>query len=208
LAGLSPAGMAASLAAPEPYGPNSGIRLVWGFLCQECITPFLSCFVTPFFCSTRAASILPSRPHMTVAVARSGGQGRRFFSAAVGLSLTDASTAAGCRDRVIRCAMIRGEPAIGREQSREPRLYSVEPTWVPTMKQSYASAGKAPRRRVHSPSGIAAIAVCGLPPPRIVIGYPGASSAVRCRTLFVLSRSRVLLTPPAATRHRPAPHRS
>src|SRR6266516_1582686 len=26
-------------------------------------------------------------------------------------------------------AMIRGEPAIGREQSREPRLYSVEPTW-------------------------------------------------------------------------------
>ena len=112
------------------------------------------------------------------------------------------------RDRVIRCAMIRGEPAIGREQSREPRLYSVEPTWVPTMKQSYASAGKAPRRRVHSPSGIAAIAVCGLPPPRIVIGYPGASSAVRCRTLFVLSRSRVLLTPPAATRHRPAPHRS
>jgi hypothetical protein len=46
------------------------------------------------------------------------------------------------------------------------------------MKQSYASAGKAPRRRVHSPSGIAAIAVYGLPPPRIVIGYR-ASSAVR-----------------------------
>jgi hypothetical protein len=43
---------------------------------------------------------------------------------------------------------------------------------VQTTKQSYASAGKAPRRRVHSPSGIAAIAVCGLPPPRIVIGYP------------------------------------
>jgi hypothetical protein len=52
--------------------------------------------VTPFFCSTRAASILPSRPHIAVAVARSGGQGRRFFSAAEGLSLTDASTAAGC----------------------------------------------------------------------------------------------------------------
>src|SRR6266508_4365933 len=51
--------------------------------------------VTPFFCSTRAASILPSRPHIAVAVARSGGQGRRFFSAAEGLSLTDASTAAG-----------------------------------------------------------------------------------------------------------------
>src|SRR5258705_510445 len=26
--------------------------------------------------------------------------------------------------------MIRGEPAIGRDQSREPRLYSVEPVWV------------------------------------------------------------------------------
>jgi hypothetical protein len=51
--------------------------------------------VTPFFCSTRAASILPPRPHITIAVARSGGQGRRFFSAAEGLSLTDASTAAG-----------------------------------------------------------------------------------------------------------------
>src|SRR6202047_693029 len=69
-------------------------------------------------------------------------------------------------------AMIRGEPAIGRDQSREPRLYSVEPYGVQTMKQSYASAGKAPRRRVHSLSGIAAIAECGLPPPRIVIGYP------------------------------------
>jgi hypothetical protein len=83
----------------------------------------------------------------------------------------------------------------------------LNPYRVPTMKQSYASAGKAPRRRVHSPSGIAAMAVYGLPPPRIVIG-PRASSAVRCRTLFVLSRSTILLTPPAATRHRPVPHRS
>jgi len=74
----------------------SRIRLVWGFLCQGCITPFLSRVVTPFFCSTRAASILPSRPHIAVAVARSGGQGRRFFSAAEGLSFTNASTAAGC----------------------------------------------------------------------------------------------------------------
>jgi len=52
--------------------------------------------VASFFCSTRAASILPSRPHITIAVARSDGQGRRFFSAAEGLSLTNASTAAGC----------------------------------------------------------------------------------------------------------------
>ena len=71
------------------------IRLVWGFLCPGGITPFLSSFIIPFFCSTRAASVLPSRPHISIAVARSGGQGRRFFSAAEGLSLTDASTAAG-----------------------------------------------------------------------------------------------------------------
>jgi hypothetical protein len=37
-----------------PDVPISGIRLVWGFLCQG-ITPFLSSFVIPFFCSTRAA---------------------------------------------------------------------------------------------------------------------------------------------------------
>jgi len=33
---------------------------------------------------------------LAVAVARSEGQGRRFFSAAEGLSLTNASTAANC----------------------------------------------------------------------------------------------------------------
>jgi hypothetical protein len=99
LAGLSPAGMAASLAAPEPYVRLSRIRLVWGFLCQGSITPFtpLLSFVCLLFCSTRAVSILPSRPHIFIAVARSGGQGRRFFCAAEGLSFTDASTAAGCR---------------------------------------------------------------------------------------------------------------
>ena len=71
------------------------IRLVWGFLCQGGVTPFCVVLCIPFFCSTRATSILPSRPHISIAVARSGGQGRRFFSAAEGLSLTNASTAAG-----------------------------------------------------------------------------------------------------------------
>jgi hypothetical protein len=37
-----------------------------------------------------------ARPHIAVAVARSEGQGRCFFSAAEGLSLTNASTAANC----------------------------------------------------------------------------------------------------------------
>jgi hypothetical protein len=55
-----------------------------------------SLYHSPFFCSTRAAGILPPRPRVVVAVARSDGQGRRFFSAAEGLSLTIASTAARC----------------------------------------------------------------------------------------------------------------
>src|SRR5260221_9792409 len=58
-------GHAATLRFPspliEPDVPISGIRLVWGFLCQAASTPFLSCFVIPFFCSTRAASILSTR---------------------------------------------------------------------------------------------------------------------------------------------------
>lgn len=173
------------------------------------VTPFLSSFVIPFFCSTRAASILSSRPHISIAVARSGGQGRRFFSAAEGLSLTDASTAAGCRRSGWPRAMIRGEPAIGRDQSREPRLYSVEPVWgPPTMKQSYASAGQGSeaagpfsrRHCSHSRMRIAATSDRHRLPRRI--------KRSQCRTLFVLSRSRVLLTPPAAARHRPAPRRS
>jgi hypothetical protein len=77
---------------------------------------FFRTLFLPFFCSTRAVSILPPRPHIAVAAARSEGQGRRFFSAAEGLSLTIASTAANCRDRVVCHAMIRGEPAIGHER--------------------------------------------------------------------------------------------
>ena len=40
-----------------------------------------------FMLFDRAASILTSRAHISIAVARSGGQGRRFFSAAEGLVL-------------------------------------------------------------------------------------------------------------------------
>jgi hypothetical protein len=110
-------------------------------------------------------------------------------------------------------AMIRGEPAIGREQSREPRLYSVEPTWgldheavIRFCGQGSEAAGPFSQRHCsHSRIRIAATSDRHR--------LPGSSNAVSCRTLFVLSRSRVLLTrvlltPPAATRHRPAPHRS
>src|SRR5258707_3543361 len=41
--------------------------------------------------------LLPSRPHISIAVARSGGQVRRFFMAAEGLSSTALGAAARCR---------------------------------------------------------------------------------------------------------------
>ena len=105
-------------------------------------------------------------------------------------------------------AMIRGEPAIGRDQSREPRLYSVEPVWgadheavIRFCGQGSEAAGPFSQRHCsHSRMRIAATSDRHR--------LPGASSAVRRRTLFVLSRYRVLLTPPAAVRHRPAPRRS
>src|SRR5207342_3594979 len=140
------------------------------------------------FCSTRAASILPPRPHIFIVVARSGGQGRRFFSAAEGSSLTAASTAAGCWRRVVGREDPRGACHWPRSIANHACI-RLNPMGVLTMKQSYASAGKAPRRRVHSLSGIAAIAGCGLPPPRIVIGYPAhqaQSGAEPCLSFLVL----------------------
>src|SRR5258705_6647378 len=93
-------------------GREHGGRLVWGFVFQGGMTPFLSSFVIPFFCSTCAASILSSRPHICIAVARSGSQGRRFFSAAEGLSLTDASTAAGLYGACMGLCLSRRHDAI------------------------------------------------------------------------------------------------
>ena len=81
--------------------------------------------VRSFFCSTRAASILPPRPRIANAVARSEDQGRRASLAPPkALSLTLASTAANCPviGWFVWCEMIRGEPAIGHEQSPQTTL--------------------------------------------------------------------------------------
>jgi hypothetical protein len=108
---------------------------------------------------------------------------------------------------VVRQA-IRGEPAIGHERSPvNQACIRLNPHRVPTMKQSSASVSKAPRRRVHSPSGIVAITVFGLPPPQIVIDCR-ARKRSQLPKLFVLSRSIVLFTPPAAARHLPVSHPS
>ena len=163
----------------------------------------------PFFCSTRAASTLPSRPHISIAVAaqrrsRTALLQRRRRLVLDGREHGGRLLAIGWLAR----AMIRGEPAIGRDQSREPRLYSVEPVWgadheavIRFCGQGSEAAGPFSQRHCsHSRMRIAATSDRHR--------LPGASSAVRCRTLFVPSRSRVLLTPPAAARHRPAPRRS
>jgi hypothetical protein len=67
------------------------IRLVWGFLCQGSITPFLSsfCHSILLFDPRREHSSAPTA--LSIVVVRSGGQGRRIFSAAEDLSLTDGS---------------------------------------------------------------------------------------------------------------------
>jgi hypothetical protein len=59
------------------------------------------------------------REHISIALARSAGAGGRS-SSAEGLSLMGARQAAS--DWGLGRAMIRGEPTIGRDQSREPRL--------------------------------------------------------------------------------------
>ena len=150
------------------YGACMGLSL-----CQGGITPFLSSF---------CHSILlfdPRREHSSVPTAYFYRRRAQWRSRTVLLQrrrrlVLDGREHGGRLLAIgwLARAMIRGEPAIGRDQSREPRLYSVEPYRVRTMKQSYASAGKAPRRRVHSLSGIAAIAGFGLPPPRVINGYP------------------------------------
>ena len=89
----------------EPYGPNSGIRLVWGFSCQPSFSaarPFL-----PFFAFSiphswvRSLGAFVPTTDVSIAVARNGGQGRRALSAAGGLSLTAVSTTGSCDDRVL-----------------------------------------------------------------------------------------------------------
>ena len=84
-------------------GHHAFFRLVWGFLRQGASRLF-SLFVSPGALTLCHLILLfdPRREHSTA---------RRHISIAV----------------VVGRAMIRGEPAIGRDRSREPRLYSVKP---------------------------------------------------------------------------------
>src|SRR5262249_4725502 len=145
--------------------------------------------VIPFFCSTRAAEH-SSAPTAYFHRRRAQRRSRTALLQRPRRLVLDGREPGG------RLPAIGWLAARGSEGSlplaainREPLLYSVEPYRVLTMKQSYASAGKAPRRRVHSLSGIVAIAGCGLPPPRIIISYPAHQSQSGAEPV-VLSRSR------------------
>src|SRR5215207_4556884 len=57
----------------DPYEPNSGIRLVWGFLCQGGVTPFWSSFAFHSFVrpAPRASSVPTAYFHRRRAQRRS-----------------------------------------------------------------------------------------------------------------------------------------
>src|SRR6516225_1844185 len=169
---------------PDPYVRLSRIRLVWGFRCQGHITPSLAracCFILLFD---------PRREHSSVPTAyyhrRRAQRGSRTALLQRRRRLVlDHREHGGRLPAIGWSAAQRSEgslPLAASDRRANHACIRLNPHRVSTMKQSYASAGKAPKRRVHSPIGIVAIAVCGLPPPRIVIGLPGASNAVRCRT--------------------------
>src|SRR5256884_9042859 len=180
------------------------IRLVWEFLCQGCITPFLSCFV---------AFILlfdPRREHSSVPTAhcrrrRAQRRSRTALLQRRRRLVLDGREHGGRLPLIgVSAARIPGGPAIGREQSREPRLDSVEPTLgldheagIRFGGQGSEAAGPFSQRHC-SPSRMRIAATSDRHP------LPGPSNAGSCRTPFVLSRSRgvvprVVLTPPAAT---------
>jgi Protein of unknown function (DUF3365) len=114
--------------------------LVWGLVCQG-VSSFSIFLFTTFLSSTRAASILPSRPFVRFAVARSGRQGRRFF-AAEGLSLTDASTAACCLRSGCGLTNDPRGACHGARISARRNLVFGRSFRILAMMQSYASAAK------------------------------------------------------------------
>src|ERR1700730_18108539 len=63
----------------DPYGPNSGIRLVWGFLCQGGVTPIWSSFAFHSFVRPALRALFRPDRIFPSPSRRSGGQGRRFF---------------------------------------------------------------------------------------------------------------------------------
>jgi hypothetical protein len=70
----------------------------------------------PFFCSTRAASILPSDRRISIAFARSGGQGRRFFACGP-VSGAHSSRSARVFSIELICSRTRASRAMSRRNS-------------------------------------------------------------------------------------------
>ena len=151
--------------------------LVWGFSCQgPAARPSLSfssflcilSFVRPRRRLSSAPTARDPKPTRATAV-KDGG----FFSAAGGLSLTDVNTAAWSGDRGTARLMIRGEPALCASETRAPHACNRLGPRDPDHEAVIRFCGQGSEAAVpFSQRHIAAIAVFGLPPPRIVTDKP------------------------------------
>jgi hypothetical protein len=106
-------------------GPIKAYGLYGAFLVKGARNATFSFFLPllyPFFCSTAPQVFFRPDRKRSKADACNGGQGRRFFSAAGGLSLTDVNPAACSGDRGTARLMIRGEPALCASETRATRL--------------------------------------------------------------------------------------
>ena len=177
----------------EPDMQISRIRLVWGLFCQGLRASFFSLplFLRPqFFCSTRAASILPPRPQNLTDVAR-----RHPARSAVALTSPAPPTSPGRTLTVASTAPAIGpKPADDQSEGSPPWHCTVTARtklvfgwihWDPDHEAVVRFCGRAPRRRVHSPSGIAAITGFGLPPPRIDVDSHHPKRRDRRRNLML-----------------------
>jgi hypothetical protein len=130
-------------------------------------------------------AILPSRPQISRAVVSSGSQGRRFFSAAEGLSLTAAHVLAP-PDRLLgRNAAVKGGWCLAGSADRR-KVYDAPHAWPlasRTTKQPgiFSTRQDAGGRRISSPSDGLFLPLCGLRigHPESLFAQPQATSHVR-----------------------------
>src|SRR5262245_21993042 len=109
----------------------------------------ISSFSVPFFCSTRAASILPSRPQIPWP-SRAGAVKDGAIAPPEG-RVRDRPEHGGTLAAIGRCA-IRGEPAMAAQPGADHTCIR----WIwsdPDHEAGIRFASKAPRRRVHSDLG-------------------------------------------------------
>jgi hypothetical protein len=141
---------------------SAWIWLVWYVQCQGSSGQFL--------CSTKGPFLCPDRRHH--AAARRGCQGWPPGRPPEGRGLDSVEhgsilQAVGARSP----RTIRGEPAVGRNQSRRKLVFGGSKR-ILTMMQSFASAARLRAVGPFSSSALKPFQMSGSPPPRIVINSP------------------------------------